>query len=438
MRSNIEMLHDLITDNIKVDSFKVTIPTSTVRKHDQSEFARWFGTELERCISKMIFDLNQENSYYKGTIRINSFPYLITNNAFKLGVYLRRNEAITKNYSIADFIKNYKLPYKNCYGITDGSQQKQFVYELKTALGKIDFQKFISNQLYIPGLTIYQELTDKIVGMGTIDMIIDNKIIDIKSDTKINKTNKKYLAQLLFYYFMLQSASKINFSNKDFTELSRIKIDTIALYYARYDRLFSFKISELIENESKIQDYFDAEVEYGNPLLRELIDFSIIKRNKCDMKEIKKEVKNRRFKTLKDHLLELIIKRDFENARNTKQVLLDEGFDEEFNFLQGLLSFSENDLLWTQIYLRKNWSEALKSLRSIQQLSKSRLTSLKIKIDESLKLAHPYNIKNFGEELKDYSNLTLFISSLDSLELFINYNKLAIAHEQMGKKKIAH
>jgi hypothetical protein len=435
MQSKTSELYSLVKKNVRIEQLQKSFQPVDYCDPRLSKYSRQLGTELEACIIKIIFDLNQDKTYYNGTLRLTSFPYLVTKTPFNLRVFLTRNKANKKVQATQDFIQNYELTPQNAYGINDSQIRSAFIDEIKKVLTKIDYQKFISSQLFIPRLYLFQELTEKTIGSGIIDMIFDNKITDIKSDRKINPIPKDYFSQLLFYYFWLQTANNINFSNKEYTELSRLKIDTIALFYARYDQLFEFKISDLVNNESEIQECFNNEIEYGNSRLRNIIDLSISKKKIIDMKEIKNEIKNERFLILYNHILKLLIKRDFQNSKKTIQTMTDEGFSEDLSFLEGLISFMENNFLWAKIHFNKDWDRSLQTLKSIQEEYKKLHATLEIKINESLKQAHPNNFKNFGESLKEYSDLSLFLASLETLELFIEYNQSSIIHETISNNR---
>ena len=435
MESKAQKSYLLLKKNVLIDEFRRTEPSKTCFNKSLSTYARWFGTELEKCIASLIFILNKDNSYFKGEIRANSFPYIINKNHFELKVFLTRNLTDRDHNTITEFINNYKLPYKNCYGITDSLIQTQFTNEIKRNLLEINFNKFISKKLFIPRLALYQELASKSRGGGYIDMIIDNKIIDIKTIDIKSLIPKEYFSQLLYYYFWLKAAMEINFSNKSFTELSRINIDTIALYFSKTDQLYEYKISELVKNENLIQDCFNHEIEYGNSKIRNIIDLSLCKKNSGTLIHFIKKNKVERFQILSEHILDLTIQRKYDLAKITLETLSDEGFDDDILFLRGILSFMENNMLWAGIYFGYGWKKSIKLLKDHKKYISNKVISLKIQIEEATKIAHPFNVKHFSALLIRYNELLTYLTSLESLNIFLEYNLSASVFDKNPKRK---
>lgn len=87
-------------------------------------------------------------------------------------------------------------------------------------------------------------------GLKQADLILDNTLIDIKSTNKL-LFNKDTLAQLLYYYFLLIGKETNYHIRRDclssFVDPSgELRLDNIAIYYTRFDYLFTIKLSDII------------------------------------------------------------------------------------------------------------------------------------------------------------------------------------------------
>jgi hypothetical protein len=98
---------------------------------------------------------------------------------------------------------------------------------------------FMANDLCILNPTFGE--ASKLVGGADADIIIDNKLIDIKTTKKLEFTLEQFCQ--LIGYFMLHRIGGIN-GDKG------LNIKQLGIYYSRYGYLFLFNIDDLIDNKS--------------------------------------------------------------------------------------------------------------------------------------------------------------------------------------------
>lgn len=94
------------------------------------------------------------------------------------------------------------------------------------------------------------------VGGADSDLIIDNKLIEIKAVKSTSKW-KEYLKQLIGYFLLLKIGGLDNVSMK-------IEIDVLSLYFARHARIVDFAVEEIFktkENTRKYIKWFDDKLE---------------------------------------------------------------------------------------------------------------------------------------------------------------------------------
>jgi hypothetical protein len=99
------------------------------------------------------------------------------------------------------------------------------------------------------------------------DLIIDDMLLEIKT-TALLELSKDYLSQLLFYFFWatFQTEENLTVSKVDarnsYSDFTRV-INSVGIFYSRYDYLFKVSISDLFISEkalSKARDIFFKEV----------------------------------------------------------------------------------------------------------------------------------------------------------------------------------
>ena len=115
---------------------------------------------------------------------------------------------------------------------------------------------------------------------GFADLIIDDRLLDIKSGIKINGKNTENIAQLLFYFFMIQlTINQLSENHRN----KHHKINKIGFYYAAYNKLIEVEVNKLIPNIDIILKLIKQLLIKGNVRIREIIKHSIITRNQLNV-----------------------------------------------------------------------------------------------------------------------------------------------------------
>lgn len=125
-----------------------------------------------------------------------------------------------------------------------GRYRKVDIKELKNIFNNIDFQKLKIKRRCIlnPTFGRYSQL----LRGADADLIVDNKLIDIKNTKKLQIT-REMLNQIIGYYF-LGRIGKVNGITKWDT------ITEIGFYFSRYDLLYLFNVDEFL-TKKKIKSF---------------------------------------------------------------------------------------------------------------------------------------------------------------------------------------
>ena len=115
---------------------------------------------------------------------------------------------------------------------------EKYVEEVFSIYNKIDWDKLKPKIQLISTLYL-----DASMLVGEIDMVIDNKIIDIKTNSEL-KISRFNLNQIICYYFMVRTFHS-----------DKIYISGIGLYFARFDYLWSFNLDEISPLKMKKLSY---------------------------------------------------------------------------------------------------------------------------------------------------------------------------------------
>ncbi len=111
---------------------------------------------------------------------------------------------------------------------------KDDILDLRKVIHNTDINLFKPNEKAILNPTF--GIGSKLVGGADADLIIDNTLIDIKV-AKEMVLKRNYFNQLIGYYILYLIGGIANFKN--------ITIDSIGIYFARYNYLWSIKVSEI-------------------------------------------------------------------------------------------------------------------------------------------------------------------------------------------------
>lgn len=147
-----------------------------------------------------------------------------------------------------------------------------------------------------------------------LEIIKDNEIIEIKSDSKLDGIKPEYIAQLFYYYFIIKWLHKYD-EIKD-SILSDVNPLILSIYYVNYDYLHQFDPSCIFYDEESILDIFEAELLEGNNLIQEVISLAISsKKNEFKRKKLFSKIEQRKLHIIQDLTEKHLYYNDGENTR---------------------------------------------------------------------------------------------------------------------------
>lgn len=140
------------------------------------------------------------------------------------------------------------------------------VMDLENLISIIPKEQFKAKELVALNPTFGKG--SELVGGADADLIIDDKLIEIKTTKKL-ELNRKHLNQLIGYFVLY----KIN--NERIDKLrKKISINELGMYFSRYGLLFTFKIDDVTDSTKlkKFIQWFKKKVkEYEDLFIIELI-----------------------------------------------------------------------------------------------------------------------------------------------------------------------
>ncbi|WP_324069363.1 MAG: hypothetical protein RSE15_02235 [Flavobacterium sp.] len=282
-------LKEMDLSHFKIDfSDKIEVPLN-VKKN-----MRFVGTEFERVFTSIL--ANKYGLVCKSMdVKINK---KIIHRNINIEILQGKNIDKIKDFNLLNFIEDYKC---NSYDNVSFNEKAEMDLFIKEILNKVNFNKFKPRRHISTKIKFRTELGNiNIAGLyGEIDLIIDDKIIDVKTDT-ILKLNNDYLVQLLYYYFLIKYSIKFNqYSN---SVLNKIKINKICLYYACFDVLLEFDVKKIFKNNNlivEIENLIDNNFINYNFNLREIIRYIIYNNqiNNDYFENIQKKSKENQFKS---------------------------------------------------------------------------------------------------------------------------------------------
>lgn len=233
-------LKEMDLSHFNIDfSDKIEVP-SNVKKN-----MRYLGTEFERVFTSIL--ANKYGLSTKSLLITIKKQTTIKNT--KIEIYKDFNIKKINKFNSSKFIENHEYFSNIRLSINEKAEIQPFVKQL---LHKINFIKFKPKQYILTKIKFRKSIESSHTGtFAEIDLIIDDKIIDIKTDSVL-KLNKDYVVQLLYYYFLLNYTSNFSQDSKSF--LNKLKINKICLYYACFDVLIEFDIKKIFKNSSILKE----------------------------------------------------------------------------------------------------------------------------------------------------------------------------------------
>ncbi len=305
-------LKEMDLSHFKIDfSDKMEVP-SNVKKN-----MRYVGTEFERVFTSIL--ANKYGLSTKSLLITIKKQTTIKNT--KIEIYKDLNKKKINKFNSCKFIENHEYFSNIRLSLNEKAEIQPFVKQL---LHKINFIKFKPKQHILTKIKFRKSIENSHTGtFAEIDLIIDDKIIDIKTDSVL-KLNKDYVVQLLYYYFLLNYTN--NFSQDSISFINKLKINKICLYYACFDVLIEFDLKKIFKNSSIIKELneliHNSFVNY-NFNLKEIIHFVVFNQN-ADVKyfeSIQNDINQNHLHLFKRHI-DIKLNFEYENINLKSERLL--------------------------------------------------------------------------------------------------------------------
>lgn len=245
MPSNHQNLYNKLKE-MDLSHFKIEISDKMEVPSNVKKNMMFVGTEFERVFTTI---LGQKFGLAAKSLDVKIIKQII-NNKTEIEIYQAKNVDKTNCFNEIDFIEDYKcISYSNL----SFNEKAELELFLKKTLHKVNFNNFKPRKHILTKIKFSTKLGSINIGglHGEMDLIIDDKIIDIKTDT-ILKLNNDYIVQLLYYYFLLNYS--INFNNYSNSIINKLKINKICLYYACFDLLIEFDVKKIFKDKNLIHE----------------------------------------------------------------------------------------------------------------------------------------------------------------------------------------
>jgi hypothetical protein len=246
--------------------------------------SRYIGSELDRSLKHIFYHRNKT----KGPSSVNLHFEVNQNSDEKIKcnfyLYKHRGRETFEDFNIKEYVKNYNFQSEFNYGIENEDEISQCQKYLNELHEGINIDAFTSNNRFVNNIQIKgfqivhgdfsRDIQSEFIS-GLPDLILDNRLLDIKADVNINGRKPKYVAQILFYYFLIQIFKDSTSQNNEVFDI--LDINKIGFYYATYDKLIEIDVDSLLPNKTKLMSLIKHELIYGNFFIRDIIEKSLLK-----------------------------------------------------------------------------------------------------------------------------------------------------------------
>ncbi len=408
--------------------YKIETPEN-VRK-----YSRYIGTEFDRTFKNILSQINQIDTFHLPRIWIKGNLFHEKKQLLPIKYLPGRDTKFSRDFEIEKFIKVYNFQKSLSYGIKNETDIKSCQKYLNELFLKIDFEKFKAKKILITDLKFEYGITGAKGNYGGyIDLIIDDKIIDIKTDGKINKIPNSYISQLLYYYIFVKyivSASKEKNPGDYFSKLS---INKVCMYYASFDLLLEFDMREIIPNEKSFFKLMHNELTFGNNRVREIVN-NAVSNKKLDtecFRKIEFQIIQNRQNIFKSNFENLIITKDYEKARIVLKKLKNEFPKCNMTIVFPIyLNFLQNQYSIDQLKISKYQQTIIEYINS-KTYECERI--LKYETEVLNKYFHEYhhilNSESFNESVKKCKLYSDYLNNLKYFKLYIDFYKNIKKHK---------
>lgn len=402
--------------------YKIDIQEN-VRKH-----AMCLGNEFDRRLKDILHQINKIEGYSKMELIIKSDLFHDKNQLlpvkFDTFEYYKKHNKYDKNFSITKFLGNYD--FLKC-GIKNEIDKKLCKDYLSNLFLKVDLEKFKAKKILITDLKIKHRIKGGGDNLGCIDLIIDDKIIDIKTDSKISEIPNSYISQLLYYYIFIKYSIESHKKNATNMYFHKWTINKVCLYYANFDLLIEFDVRKLFSDEKQFLKLMNNELIFGNDRIREIADKALLTKNFDDdyFKLVESKIIQNRQKAFELHLNYLIISNDLDKAKLLLAELRNEFpncsltviFSVFINFLQNQYSLDQT-LISKNHLLLNEYIENIKNHCEIKLNSMSKFYVFDFDFPEIQSKSYSqflYNLNQFKLYVDIYKNISNYKTLIGDL-----------------------
>ena len=402
--------------------YKIEIPENV------REYSKYIGTEFDRTFKNILSKINKIDTFHLSRIWIEGDLFHDKNKLLAIKYSNRQNTKFNRDFKIEKFIKVYNFQKSLSYGIKNETDIKSCQKYLNDLFLKIDFAKFKAKKTLITDLKFSYGITGAEANRGGyIDLLIDNKIIDIKTDSKINKIPNSYISQLLYYYiFVKYIISACKEKNPD-DYFSKLSINKVCLYYASFDLLLEFDMKEVFPNEKSFLKLMHNELTFGNNRIREIVN-NAVSNKKLDteyFKIIKFQIIQNRQNIFEYNFENLIIAKDYEKARIVLIELRNEFPKCNMTIVFPIfLNFLQNQYSLDQVKISKNHQTIIEYIYSKIYVCE-RILKFETEVLEKFfnEYHHILNSESFNKSVRKCKLYNDYLNNLKHFKLYIDFYK---------------
>ena len=280
-----------------------------------AKHSRYIGTAFDGLIKNHLLLIHKEKSYDGPFFRIYSQVEAEKISVKKISCSAPKFDSRWRELKNAKQI--YDFNYENLLtrSVTNIDERKTCADHIKKLITNFKFEHFLPTKKLISNFVPEIHLNNsRKFRVAILEIIKDNEIIDIKSDSKLEGIKPEYTAQLFYYYFLIKWLHKYD-EIKD-SILSDVNPSILSIYYVNFDYLHQFDPSCIFDDEESIIDIFETELLEGNNLIQELISLAISsKKSELKRKKLFSKIERRKLQIIQDLTEKHLYYNDGENTR---------------------------------------------------------------------------------------------------------------------------
>lgn len=280
-----------------------------------AKHSRYIGTAFDGLIKNHLLLIHKEKSYDGPFFRVYSQVEAEKISVKKISCSAPKFDSRWRELKNAKQI--YDFNYENLLtrSVPNINERKICADHIKKLIANFKFEHFLPTKKLISNFVPEIHLNNsRKFRVAILELIKDNEIIDIKSDSKLEGIKPEYTAQLFYYYFIIKWLHKYD-EIKD-SILSHVNPSILSIYYVNFDYLHQFDPSCIFDDEESILDLFETELLEGNNLIQELISLAISsKKSELKRKKLFSKIERRKLQIIQDLTVKHLYCNDGENTR---------------------------------------------------------------------------------------------------------------------------